>query len=160
MSTNTDFPKFIATQLADLIKQADTKATATFYVLGITAAALLARLTATKLNNAGNVVWMGLFVIAAILILVALKTIITVIYPRLGKGSKKGFIYFKDITSQSLAEYVERGRRVSEEETVTLLYEHAHNLARISEAKFRALRYALILTGVAIVWAMFVLLLA
>ena len=158
-NTNTDLPKFVAIQMADLIKLADAKAIALFSVLGIMTAALLARLTAVRFQVKLTSLDMSLiaYFISGFLIFLALKTVITVIYPRLSKGNVKGMTYFGDIVARSVEKYVEQGLKLTEEETAKNLYRHAYNLARVADAKFKALQFAYLLTGVAISWTIIVL---
>ena len=154
---STDFPKFLFTQLSDLIRQADAKAQATFYVLGITTAALLARLNAIKASGVVTMMWLGAFMLSVLLILLALKSIIAVIFPRLSPGSKTGLVYFRDILAHEPDEFVRAGLALSEDDAARRVYEQVYRLAAIADAKYRALRYALTLTGLAIVSAILVL---
>ena len=157
---NTDFPKFTAAQIADLIKQADTKATATFYVLGITTAALLTRLTAIKTAGGITMEWMSLFTIAIVLILLAFKSIIAVIYPRFSKGERNDLVYFENIVLEQKEDYVARGMQLEEKEIAEAMYRNVYNLALIAHRKYHALRIALGLTGISIIATIVILFLS
>lgn len=147
----SDFPKFSATQIADLIKQADTKATSTLYVLGISTAALMARLTSLKSSGAITPMRGMLFALAGFLIVVAFKTIMSVIYPRLGKPKKGDALYFESIALETQANHTKRGMALSEEDELRALHANAWNLARVAHKKYHALRLALALTALSVV---------
>ena len=146
-----DFPKFSATQFADLIKQADTKATSTLYVLGISTAALMARLTSLKSSGSITPMWGMLFAVAGLLIVVAFKAIISVIYPRLGKPQKGDMLYFESVAQETRAHHAKRGMALSEEDEVKALYGNAWSLAQVAHNKYKALRAALALTGISVI---------
>lgn len=145
-----DFPKFSATQIADLIKQADAKATSTLYVLGISTAALMARLTSLKSSGTITPMWGMLFALAGFLIIIAFKTIISVIYPRLGKPQKGDNLYFESIVLETQASHAKRGMALSEDDEVKALYGNAWSLAQVAHKKYAALRLALALTGLSV----------
>lgn len=153
----TDFPKFSATQIADLIKQADTKATSTLYVLGISTAALMARLTSLKSSGAITPMRGMLFALAGFLIVIAFKTIISVIYPRLGTPQKGDPLYFESIVLETQASHAERGIELSEDDEVRALHTNAWNLAQVAHRKYAALRIALALTGVSVAGTILIL---
>ena len=155
-----DFSRFIVQNLADQIKQADTKAFGIMGVLGILTAGLLTRLNAIKSPTGVTVEWAVLFIISACLIILALKAVIRVVYPRMSFSANDGVIYFNDILKNESKEFVRKGLALSAEETIHESYKDAYSLATIAKAKFKALRYALITVVVAFIWTMVILILS
>jgi len=158
--TQTDFPKFSASQIADLIKQADAKAVSTLYVLGISTAALLTRINTIKASGGTSPMWGAVFAIAVLLILVALKSIITVIYPRGSKSEKGDMTYFESIAANKKETYIKTGMAMTDDDIAKALYGNAYNLAKVTHNKYHALRIALALTGTSIVTTIVILFLA
>lgn len=157
----TDFPKYLSTSIADQIKQADTKAFGTLGIIGITTGAVLSRLSAIKSTMGGvDEKWLVLFTVSAILIILALKASVSVVYPRLSKSNKsqKDKTYFMDIAEYTKDEFVAWGKSVVVEDVIEESYKNAYNLAQIAKKKFVALKKAMGLTLVALVWALAVLL--
>ena len=157
---NTDFPEFLAGQTADLIKQADAKATSTLYVLGISTAALMARLTAVKSSGAMTPQWTMFFAIAIVMIILAFKSIIAVIYPRLGKPAKNDLTYFESVASMTKESHAEQGIAMTDAEISRALHGNAWSLAQVAHRKYHALRIALAMTGISIASTILILLLA
>ncbi len=156
----TDFAEFASEQIADLIKQADAKAVSTLYVLGISTAALLARINMIKASGGATPMWGAVFAVAVFLVLMALKSIITVIYPRGGKPEKGDMAYFESIAAYKKETYVKNGMALTDEAVAKALYGNAYNLARVAQSKYHALRVALALTGTSIVTTILILFLA
>lgn len=157
----TDFPKFIATSMADQIKQADTKAFGTLSIIGIMTAALLSRLSVIKSAQVAlSESWILLFGASAVLIIVALKFALAVVYPRLGKAEGKSLIYFKDIVLLKEEEFLRRGQDIDAGEIIRQTYLNAYNLARVAEKKYSELRKAISFTLLALVWTLVILLLS
>ena len=156
----TDFPKFSAGQIANLIKQADAKAVSTLYVLGISTAALLARINAIKGGGGASPMWGAVFAVAVLLILVALKSIITVIYPRGGTPEKGDMTYFESIATNKKETYIKTGMALTDDAIAKALYNNTYNLAKVAHRKYHALRIALTLTGTSIVTTILILFLA
>jgi hypothetical protein len=155
----TDFPKFIAVSIADQIKQADTKAFGTISIIGIVTAALLSRLNSLKASvGVLNDTWLILFGISAILILVALKAAVTVVYPRLSKPGKESFTYFGDISSITKDQFIEWGKGLTFDQVRDQTYINAYSLSKIADKKYKSLRRAMLATVLAIVWTLGVLL--
>ncbi len=160
MAAQNDFAEFASEQIADLIKQADSKAVSTLYVLGISTAALLTRINTIKASGGATPMWGAVFAVAVLLILVALKSVITVIYPRGGKPEKGDMTYFESIAAYKKEVYVKAGLALTEEDAAKALYGNAYNLARVAHNKYRALRVALTLTATSIVTTILILFLA
>ncbi len=157
----TDFPKFIATSMADQIKQADTKAFGTLSIIGIMTAALLTRLSVIKSAHAVlSDFWIILFGISAVLIITALKSALAVVYPRMGKAEGKSLLYFKDISSFKEEEFLNWGQQVDVREIVRQTYLNAYNLARVADKKYAELQRAILFTLLALVWTLVILLLS
>ncbi len=157
---NTDFPKFVAGQTADLIKQADAKATSTLYVLGISTAALMARLTAVKASGMMTPRWTVFFAIAIFMIILAFKSIIAVIYPRLGKPAKNDLTYFESVAAMTKEAHAKEGTGMDDHDVARALHGNAWSLAQVAHRKYHALRVALAMTGVSIASTILILLLA
>ena len=155
-----DFPKFSAGQIADLIKQADAKAVSTLYVLGISTAALLARINTVRASGGATPMWGAAFAVAVLLILVALKSVITVIYPRGGKPEKGDMTYFESIVANKKETYVKNGLTLTDDDIAKALDSNAYNLAKVAHSKYHALRVALALTATSIVTTILILFLA
>ncbi|MEN9649741.1 MAG: hypothetical protein RL094_708 [Candidatus Parcubacteria bacterium] len=154
----TDFPKYIATSITDQIKQADTKAFGTIGIIGIATSALLARLSVIKAaKGIIDPVWIALFGISALLILIAIKFSITVVYPRLTKPKKEDMTYFADIAALSKQEFIEWGSKLTTEGVINETYKNAYNIALIAKKKYAALQKAMFFTAVAIAWAILVI---
>lgn len=154
----TDFPKYIATSITDQIKQADTKAFGTIGIIGIATSALLARLSVLKgAKGIINPVWIVLFAVSAFLILIAIKTAISVVYPRLSKPKKEDMTYFGDIASLTREEFVQWGKDLTLEGVIFETYKNAYSIAKIAEKKYHALRKAMIFTAIALIWAIAVI---
>lgn len=156
-----DFPKFIYTSIADQIKQADTKAVGILSIIGIVTAALLNRLSALKGSvGINHPMWVFIFAFSIIMLVLCMKSVIRVVYPRSTKGKHKNLIYFQDIASFSQEEYKSKGKSLSANEILDEVYSNTHNLAKIANSKYGALRQAMILTVITIVWTVAVLLLS
>ncbi len=160
MAGQNDFAKFSASQIADLIKQADAKAVSTLYVLGISTAALLTRINTIKASGGATPMWGAVFAVAVLLILVALKSVITVIYPRGGKPEKGDMTYFESIAANKKETYIKTGMALTDEAALKALYQNAYNLAKVAHNKYHALRVALTLTATSIVTTILILFLA
>lgn len=155
----TDFPKFIATSIADQIKQADTKAFGTISIIGITTAALLSRLAGLKATlDVISPVWLLLFVISIGFIFFALKAAVLVVYPRLTTSKKEDMTYFLDISSMTKEEFLSLGKSLTTEGVIEATYKNAYNLSHVAAKKYKALRKAMIFTLIALVWAIGVIL--
>jgi hypothetical protein len=155
----TDFPKFISTSITDQIKQADTKAFGTLGIIGIIISALLSRLSALKAaEGVISPLWLILFGISAVLILIALKASLKVVYPRLSKPTKKDMTYFGDISGLSKEEYVEWGRNANLNTIIYESYNNVHNISLVASKKYAALQKAMISTGIALIWTVFIIL--
>ncbi len=158
----TDFPKYICTSIADQIRQADTKAFGTLGIVGITTGAVLSRLSALKTSLGGiNETWLILFAVSAILIIIALKKSVAVVYPRLSRpkpAEQRDKTYFLDIAEYSKEDFVSWGKNVVAEDVVEESYKNAYNLAQIAKKKYAALRHAMFATVTALVWALGILL--
>ncbi|NQV88040.1 MAG: hypothetical protein HQ402_00600 [Parcubacteria group bacterium] len=153
MRTLFDFAKFISTNIADQIKQADTKAVGVLGVLGIVTGALLSRLNTLKSTiGVGHSLWVFLFAFSLIMIVITLKFIIRVVYPRTSLSKKKNLLFFKDIATFSHEEYVEQASELSPQEFIRETHGNSHNLACVADAKYKALRHAMIFTVITIIW--------
>jgi len=154
-----DFPKYIATSISDQIKQADTKALGTIGIISIITGALLSRLSVIKSNTGEiNNIWLVLFVVSVVLILLALKAAVVVVYPRLTKPKKEDLTYFGDIANLTKDEFVTWGKGLGTNEIVHETYKNAYNLAQIADKKYAALRRAMFFTVFAIMWTVSVIL--
>ncbi len=147
----TDFPRQILNSVQEQIKLADTKAAWIFSVLSVGTGALITKTSRIDWNIVNKAEAMVLIAISTILIVLAFKNIIRVIYPRITKGNSSGMIYFGDIVSQQKKDYVKKGLSIKEEEIVKQLYEQSHVLSSIAEKKFKTLKTALLLTIIAII---------
>jgi p-aminobenzoyl-glutamate transporter AbgT len=155
----TDFPKFIFTSLADQIKQADTKAFGLLTIIGIVTAALVTRLNALKTSlGITHPLWIFIFSFSFVMILVSIKCVVRVVYPRAGKNTSKSMTYFRDIAAISREEYVRKGESLDAASIVRETYDNTYTLAQISNTKYKALREAIIVTVVTIAWTVCVLL--
>jgi hypothetical protein len=155
----TDFPKYIATSITDQIKQADTKAFGTIGIIGISTSALLARLA--SIRSAKGLIshtWLVLFGISAILILIALKAAISVVYPRLSKPTGKDMTYFGDIVGLNREQFIAWGSNLTTEAVIHETYKNAYSIAKIASKKYNALRKAMLFTLVALIWTIGVIL--
>ena len=156
----TAFPQYIATAITDQIKQADTKALGMLGVLGVLISALLAKLNTLKSAlTTSNPLWLFIFGFSAIMVLLSLKFILAVVYPRSSKTKSASLIYFKDIASANRTAYLERGESLSEAEIVRENYANAHALAGVANRKYQALKRAMICTIITLVWVVGLLLL-
>ncbi len=161
IKTIADFPKFISTSIADQIKQADTKAVGVLGILGIVTGGLLSRLNSIKnVSGIEDPKWIFILGFSVVMILLCMKAIVLVVYPRLSKKGSENMTYFQDIAGFSQEEYVNRGKALTTDEIITNTYITAHNLANIATKKYKALREAMILTIVTIIWTIGVLLLS
>ena len=160
-----DFPRFVVTQIADQIKQADTKAFGVMGVLGAITIALLARLNALKeISTVYDPVWVFLFLASAAFIGLSLLAVMKVVYPRLGRGVG-GFggefhdtmTFFRSVVKMSEEEYVKKGLALSNQDIIEESYHNAHDLAAIADKKYHALRIAMAQTGLALLWTLGVL---
>lgn len=159
IKTLADFPKFVSTAIADQIKQADTKAVGVLGILGIVTGALLSRLNVIKsVTGVAHPLWIFIFGFSVIMILFCMKAIIRVVYPRLSKKGSDSLTYFQDISSVSRGDFVARARSLNTDQVVEQTYSNAYSLATIATKKYRALRHAMLLTGITIVWTIGVLL--
>jgi hypothetical protein len=158
MAAHNDFAKFSSNQIADLIKQADAKAVSTLYVLGISTAALLARINAVKAAGGPNPAWGMTFAIAILLILISLKAVLSVIYPRGGKPEKGDMTYFESIAAQTKDAYLKNALGMTEDNIARAIHTNAYNLACVASKKYRALRVSLITTASSIVTTILILL--
>ncbi len=155
----TDFPKYIATSITDQIKQADTKAFGTIGIIGISTSALLTRLSAIKAaHGIISDTWIILFGISAILILIALKAAVAVVYPRLSKPTGKDMTYFGDIVGLDREEFLEWGKKLTLDGVVHETYKNAYSIAQIASKKYKALHNAMVFTLIALVWTIGVIL--
>ena len=147
-----NFPQHINTYLQEQIRLADTKAAWVFSILGVATAALSTILSKFSLSEFGTTRIISIMVVSAVLIFLAFKHIVLVMYPRLSKGSNNGMMYFRDIITQSKEEYIQRGLGLGEDGIIKELYTQAYNLSRIVEKKFKELRIAIITTLIALAW--------
>ena len=159
--TLADFPKFITNSIADQIKQADTKAVGVLSILGIVTGALLARLNAIKIMvGISDPLWIFIFGISVVMIMLSMKAIVRVVYPRLSKKNGGNMTYFADISLSSQQEYISGMRALSTDEIISKSYLLTYNLAKIASKKYRALQQAMILTMFTIIWTIAVILLS
>lgn len=152
-----DFLKSVNSYLLEQIKLADTKAAWTFSVLGIATAAIISKLTKIEWESLFNTK-MGLFFIATILIVVSVKKIVYVIYPRVADGSKSGIFYFRDIQAHKKEEYLQKIMNLNEEKVIESFGNQVYALSQIADKKFKALRFAMISTVITLIWVIFILL--
>ena len=157
-----EFPRFIFNCIIDQIKQADTKAVGVLSILGIITSALMSRLNALKgMLGLDHPLWVILFSVSVIMILLSMKFIIRVVYPRDSKSKDKTMIYFKDIANHSsVNEYIDKGSRLVPEDMARETYSNVYYLARIATQKYAALRQAMVLTIITLIWTIGVLLLS
>jgi hypothetical protein len=157
-----DYARFTFSTLTDQIKQADTKAFGILGILGVLTAGLLSRLNTLKSAVGINPTWIVLFIISAILIIVALKAVIRVVFPRLSTNqlSERSILYFKDIVAQPKQQYVHRATTYTTEKLLEELYKDIYNISNIVDAKFASLRKALILTIITFAWTIAIILLS
>lgn len=145
-----DFPRQVLLVLLDQVKQADAKALGTFGALAILMGALATRITSLGGTDALNTPWLLILGSGAVLILLALKSLISVVYPRDAKTTVKDMLYFKSISNIPQADFINWGKELTTEDALEELYRSAHNLAKIAESKYAALRKAMIATGFAL----------
>ena len=158
---SSDFPKFVCTLISDQIKQADAKAIGVLSILGIVTAALLSRLGSLKgISGLMDPKWVFIFSFSVVMIVITMKFIVRVVYPRASKGGNGNMLYFKDIATQSKEDYLTRGLELNNADIIRETYADAYNLAKVADKKYAALRRAMIATTVTIIWTIAVLLLS
>lgn len=160
LNSNTDFPKTVVSSLSDQIRQADTKAAGTITFLGIIGGILIREIDLLK-NSLGDrsYIWFVVVIVSAVMLMLAFKAVIRVLYPRISKGSKEGMYYFKDILQNSKEEYTKKGVYMTNEGIARQLYSTSYALSKVLEAKFKALKLAMILTLIVLVWTIVVIIL-
>ncbi|GEM_PF-5970718 len=93
------------------------------------------------------------------MILLSMKAILRVVYPRISKkGGGDSMTYFQNIAGSSREEYIARGSKLTADEVIANSYMNAHDLAAVASKKYKALREAMILTIITIIWTIGVLL--
>lgn len=153
------YSQFVNSNLYEQIKFADTKAALIFSVLGIATAAIVSRgikIDWVQVNVSFIVILLG---IAVILIIISLKSVFAVLYPRYNKSKRKGTFYFEDILNYNKNEYVNKGVSLSDNETAKELFEQSYVLADIVNRKFRAIRHAMITTAITLAYTVMILML-
>jgi hypothetical protein len=157
-----DFARFVFSTVSEQIKQADTKAFGILGILGILTMALLNRLAGIKSITGITPTWILLFVISALLIMLALKSVIRVVFPRLSKNEihERSILYFQDIIAEKKVGYIQKATNYKEDEILSHIYQDIHNLAQIASSKFTALRKSLIIIIIAFVWTILIILLS
>lgn len=152
------FPITIFQYLQNQIKLADTKAAWTFSVLAVGTGALLSRIASIDWSIPQDMKTIMLPIIAAIILVLAFKRVVLVMYPRFSEGKPSGLIYFKDIVSQSKTAYIKKGLALTEEQIIEDLYKQNYDLSKIVDKKFNSLRSAIISTAIALIVTIIVLL--
>ncbi len=157
----TDFPKFIFNTISDQIKQADTKAVGVLGILGIVTGALLSRLNTIK-DHMGiyDPKWVVIFTFSTIMVVITMKFIVRVVYPRGSSSNTKNMIYYKDISLYSKDEYIKRGESLLNTDILKETYNDVYNIAGVASRKYKALRLAMLMTIITIIWTIAVLLLS
>jgi hypothetical protein len=155
-----DFARFVFSTISDQIKQADTKAFGILGTLGILTAALLTRLASIKSATGLNTTWVILFIVSSLLIILALKSVILVVFPRLNKNdtNERSILYFQDIIAEKKISYVQKASNYKNNKILDFIYSDIHNLSNIANLKFIALRKALIISIIAFIWTIIIIL--
>ncbi len=150
--TKFEFSRYVSTYLQEQIKLADTKAAWTFSFLGIGTAALttkIAKIDWASVNLPLTMLFIG---ISIALLILAFKSTVRVIYPRLSKGNPNGMIYFEDISSQDKKNYIKKSLSITDEEITKEMVEQSYNLSSVASRKFKALRSAIIVAVITLIW--------
>src|SRR3989338_342088 len=100
------FATYLNTYLSEQIKLADTKGTWTFSVLAAGTATFSAITSKLPVEQLKQLRTLFLFACTIVLLFLAFKHVILVMYPRMGKGTPKRYIYFNDIVLASKENYI------------------------------------------------------
>ncbi|MDO8564185.1 MAG: DUF5706 domain-containing protein [Nanoarchaeota archaeon] len=157
-----DFARFTFSTINDQIKQADTKAFGILGTLGILTVALLTRLANIKSATGITPTWIILFIISALLIILALKSVIIVVFPRLNKNdiNERSILYFQDIAAEKKINYVQKASNYKNDQILSSIYRDIHNISNIANLKFTALRKSLIISIITFIWTIVIILLS
>ena len=108
--------------------------------------------------GSGHPLWIFIFGMSVVMILLSIKSIIRVVFPRLSKKGSDSMTYFKDISSVSKEDFISKGKSLSTEDIINESYNNAYALSVIATKKYLALREGIIITLITIVWTIGVIL--
>ncbi|HLD12161.1 MAG TPA: Pycsar system effector family protein [Candidatus Nanoarchaeia archaeon] len=154
VNTTSSYPfaTYLNTYLSEQIKLADTKGAWTFSVLAAGTATFSAITSKMPVEQLRQFRTLFLFACTIILLTIAFKHVMLVMYPRMGKGTKNRYIYFNDIMTTTKETYIRDIMNTNETTKTKMLLGNAYDLAAITQKKFKHLRLAIIGTLITLGW--------
>ncbi|MCF7910716.1 DUF5706 domain-containing protein [Candidatus Pacearchaeota archaeon] len=149
--TQKDFAMYVSNHIQDQIELADRKTAWILSIIAVGTGGLLSKTSGINWSEVNTFQVMSILSIVSTLIIIATIQLVSVIYPKISKGNKKGFSYFEDIIQNKRDQYTKKGSELSEKEIVETLYRESYDLASIASRKFRKLHYGIILTVLALI---------